>query len=70
MSYLFGRGDYKYRIQMEAEERADRQFGRDYFELSESTRDRLYAEAMAVETERLVDRADWLKDQAKEGPCG
>jgi hypothetical protein len=60
--------DYKYDAQMRAEEMAQDEFGPDteWSDLSPEQRDRLYTRGEQAATERLFERADWLRDRAKE----
>ena len=60
------RHDYKYAIQMRAEELADRMFQRDYFKLSSATQDRLYEHADEEYREsRLEAHYDRLAEDAE-----
>ena len=58
--------DYKDRIQNLAETIAEERFSRDYFALAEPLRDEVYSEANRLVIERMVDRADQLRKEAKE----
>jgi len=47
-------GDYKYDMQMIAEELAEERFGKDFYELPQETQFQLFDEAMAQYVERRV----------------
>ena len=63
---MFGRGDYKYAMQMRAEEAAETEFGRDYFDLPESVRDRLYNKASQDYVDDMAQAADLANDRERE----
>ena len=58
--------DYKDRIQNMAETIAEERFSRDFYDLAPSLRDEVYSEANRLVIERMVDRADQLRKEAKE----
>lgn len=60
-------GDYKWDIQVRAEELAMDRYGIEFYELPEHRRDSIYREAMTDWSEGLAAKADWLNDCAKEG---
>ena len=58
--------DYKEQIQAIFEELVDRHYGCNYWELPEEKQQFLYAEATELATDRLADRADYLRKAERE----
>jgi hypothetical protein len=59
--------DYKYDMQVMAEELAEERFGRDFYSLSDEMQYAIYREAQGNYTDRLADRADFLRKSEREG---
>ena len=59
-------GDYKWDIQMIAEEIAEKQFGCDFYDLSPETQYSTYKNAQEEYASRLADKADQLRDEERE----
>ena len=58
--------DYKYEMQMLAEEKADELHGTDFYSLPQAEQDRIYSGAMQSWHDKQVDRAELLRDIQKE----
>ena len=59
-------GDYKYAAQMEAEEIAEREYGKDFYDLPDNLKSKIYQRGMEVYVEGMLDAADAANDRAKE----
>jgi len=59
-------GDYKYEMQMRAEEIAEERFSCDFYDLPQDRQYAVFKEAMEDWTEALYAKADFLNDAAKE----
>jgi hypothetical protein len=60
--------DYKWDMQMIAEELAVQLYDKDFYDLDLDTRMAVYGQAQVQYVERLCDRADYLRKAAKENP--
>lgn len=58
--------DYKYDIQVRAEELASERFDCEFYDLPADKQELIYKEATDDWTESLAEKADFLNDQAKE----
>lgn len=58
--------DYKWEMQIIAEELAETLHGKDFYELDQDTQYAVYTKAMQSWSERQCDRADYLRDVEKE----
>ena len=54
--------DYKYEMQMLAEEAAEEQHGKDFYSLSQAEQDRIYKRAMLDWHDKQVSRAELLDE--------
>ena len=62
-------GSYAWNAQLHAEEAAEKEFGKDFYDLPEATRTRLYSEALELCAEKAVAQAEWRRDQGREREC-
>ena len=60
--------DMKYEMQMIAEDLAETEFLKDYYDLPIDKQIELYGRATAIWMERQLDRADYLRKAARENP--
>lgn len=60
-------GDYKYEMQMLAEDIALEDYGMDFYSLNPAKQHEVFSRAMEEWSERQASRADYLNDCAKEG---
>ena len=58
-------GDYKYAMQMEAEEIAEQEYGCDFYDLPDSLQTVIYERGMDKWRDKQFARADQLRDEAK-----
>jgi len=59
-------GDYKYDMQLIAEELAQSLYEKDFYDLDQDTQYAVYNQAMVSYTERLCDRADYMRKAERE----
>ena len=59
--------DYKYAIQMEAEEIAEREYGKSFYDLPDALQTKVYEQGMDSWRDEQLSRADMLNDREKEG---
>ncbi len=59
-------GDYKYEIQLIAEELAEERYGKDFYDLSQDEQYTVFTEAQKQWVERQCDHADYLRKAARE----
>lgn len=59
-------GDYKWDMQVIAEELAEKLYGKDFYDLPADAQYAVYNQAIQTYTERLCDRADYLRKAARE----
>jgi hypothetical protein len=59
-------GDYKWDIQLIAEEMAMEQYGKEFYDLSSYGQQAVYEQAMDKYHNRLADRADYLRKAQRE----
>ena len=59
-------GPYKWNAQLHAEEAAALEFGKDFYDLPEETRTRLYNEALQLCAEQREAEAEWRRDRGRE----
>jgi hypothetical protein len=60
-------GDYKYDIQMIAEELAQEKYEKEFYDLTSDQQYEVYTLANQHYIERLCDRADYLRKAQREG---
>lgn len=58
--------DYKWDMQVIAEELADKLYGKDFYDLDKDTQYAIYQRATVQYVERLADRADYLRKAERE----
>lgn len=58
--------DYKYAIQMIAEEMAEEKYGKDFYDLSDDAQYEVYTEASRRYWDRLADLGDYLRKAERE----
>lgn len=59
-------GDYKWDMQMIAEELAQSRHGKDFYDLDSDTQYALFTEASRQYVERMCDHADYLRKAERE----
>jgi hypothetical protein len=60
-------GDYKWDMQVIAEELAEKLYGKDFYDLDRNTQYAVYTQATQQYVERLCDRGDYLRKAKREG---
>lgn len=60
-------GDYKYDIQMIAEDLAQEKYGKGFYDCTDDQQYELYTVAMETWRDRLCDQADYLRKAQREG---
>ena len=60
-------GDYKYDMQLIAEQIAEDEYGKDFYELSNELQYQVYTRAEREYVERACDRADYARKAQREG---
>ena len=63
---MYPSGDYKYDMQMIAEELAEERYGREFYDLPKNLQYETFSEAMQAYSDRLADRADYLRKAERE----
>jgi hypothetical protein len=63
---MYPSGDYKFDMQMIAEELAEERYGKDFYELSPDQQYETFNDAAHRYSERACDRADYLRKAARE----
>ena len=58
--------DYKYDMQMIAEELAEERYGKDFYELPSEVQYATFNEAVQEYANRMADRGDYLRKAARE----
>lgn len=58
-------GDYKYEMQLRAEEIAEQKYGCEYYDLSHERRTEVFTQAMHDWNNDRADRADFILDSRK-----
>ena len=58
--------DYKFAMQLLAEERAEEIYGRDFYDLPEDLKQSVYLDAEREWSDRAADRADYLRKAERE----
>jgi hypothetical protein len=61
-------GDYKWDMQLIAEDLAQTLYGKDFYDLDGPTQYTVYNQAIVMYTERMADRADYLRKAERENP--
>ena len=59
--------DYKYDMQMIAEDLAEERYGKDFYELSPDLRYECFNDAVREYSNRMADRGDYLRKAQREG---
>jgi hypothetical protein len=59
-------GDYKYEMQLIAEQIAEDEYGKDFYELSQDLQYQVFTRAEREYVERACDRADYLRKAERE----
>ncbi len=63
---MYPSGDYKYDMQMIAEELAENRYGKDFYDLDDDTQYAVFNEAMGEYSDRMADMGDYLRKAQKE----
>ena len=62
--------DYKYEMQLLAEQAAEEKYGKDFSELPSAVQDQLYRHAMDDWHDQKADSADMMRDAARDKEMG
>jgi len=62
--------DYKYEMQMLAEEAAEEKYGKDFYSLPADQQSQLYSKAMDTWHDQRAERADMARDMARDAKMG
>jgi hypothetical protein len=62
--------DYKYEMQLLAEQAAEDKYGKDFSELSPTVQDELYRRAMDDWHDQRAEQADTMRDAARDAAMG
>lgn len=60
-------GDYKYAMQMRAEEIAEEEYGMDFYDLPEHIQTKVFREAEEGHFDDMAHRADMMRDSLRDG---
>lgn len=64
---MSSRGDYKWEMQLIAEEIAEQRYQKDFYDLPTDLQMEVYGDATVTYTERLCDAADYHRHAEREG---